>query len=216
MSALISRRRSSASAAAIAARSAPSSATKKTSIWSGSTSTSPTERSSRSMPAPKPIAGVGPPPGPLDQAVVAAAAADSALRADCRVAELEGRAGVVVEAAHERRLELVRDADGVEQAAALGEVDSALLAERVADLRRIREQLLHPLALHVEHSEGRRRALRAGLLVELGLVLVQPGFKALDVAGAAVRIADRVEEQNVVGEVQPPQELGVEVGGPGA
>ena len=58
------------------------------------------------MPAPKPIPGVGGPPICLDQAVVAAAAADRVLRADRLVHELEGRARVVVEPAHERRHEL--------------------------------------------------------------------------------------------------------------
>ena len=62
MSAVIPRRRSSASAVAIAVRSAPSSATKKTSIPSGSSSRSPSERRRRSIPAPKPIPGVGGPP----------------------------------------------------------------------------------------------------------------------------------------------------------
>src|SRR5204862_2201922 len=78
----------------------------------------------------------------LDEPVVAAAAADRVLRADRLVLELEGRARVVVEPAHERRHELVADAERVEVLAHPREMFSALVAERVADLRRLREHRL--------------------------------------------------------------------------
>src|SRR2546423_11362736 len=74
----------------------------------------------------------------LDEIVVAAAAADRRrLRALVRPDELERRARVVVEAAHECRLERVRDSVEVEVLADAREVLRALVAERVADLRRI-------------------------------------------------------------------------------
>ena len=73
--------------------------------------------SSRSIPAPKPTPGVGGPADLLDQAVVASAARERALRALLGPEELPRRARVVVEAAHERRHELVGDAERVEVAA---------------------------------------------------------------------------------------------------
>ena len=67
----------------------------------------------RSMPVPKPMPGVGLPAEQLDQAVVAAAAADRALRALLRRRYLEDGARVVVEAAHEARVEGDWDAGGI-------------------------------------------------------------------------------------------------------
>ena len=56
------------------------------------------------MPMPKPMPGVGWPPELLGEPVVAPSAADGVLRALEGVGdELEGRARVVVEAAHEPR-----------------------------------------------------------------------------------------------------------------
>ena len=57
---------------------------------------------SRSSPIAKPTAGVGGPPSCADEAVVAAAAEDRVLRAEPLRGDLEHRARVVVEAAHDR------------------------------------------------------------------------------------------------------------------
>ena len=62
------------------------------------------------MPIAKPHAGVGLPPSALEQAVVAAAAGDGALRAQAVGDPFEHRAIVIVEAAHEPRIDLERDA----------------------------------------------------------------------------------------------------------
>ena len=62
------------------------------------------------MPAAQPMPGVGRAAELLDEAVVAPAAADAALRAERVGGELEDGARVVVEAAHERRVDLVGDA----------------------------------------------------------------------------------------------------------
>src|SRR5205823_1264022 len=129
----------------------------------------------------------------LDEVVVAAAAADRALRADRLVHELERRTRVVVEPADERRRELVAHAVGVEVAADGGEVLAAGVAERLADLRRVGERRLHLRALHVEDAERRRRALLPRFGVEDVLVLVEPRVQALDVRGPALAVADRVE-----------------------
>ncbi len=76
----------------------------------------------RSTPAAQPMPGVGGAAEQLDQPVVAPAAADARLRAERVGGELEERARVVVEAAHERRVDLVGDAGGVQERADLGEV----------------------------------------------------------------------------------------------
>ena len=66
--------------------------------------------------------GVGARAELLDEAVVAPAAADAALRAERVARELEDRARVVVQPAHERVVDLVGQLDGVEQRADLREV----------------------------------------------------------------------------------------------
>src|SRR5919199_4754909 len=149
-------------------------------------------------PGPEADPGRGRPADLLDEVVVAAAAADRALRADRLVHELECRARVVVEPAHERRCELVADAVGVEVAAYGVEVLAAGVAERLADLWRVGERRLHPRVLDVEDTERRRRALLARLGVEDVLVLVEPRVQALDVGGPALAVADRVELEPVV------------------
>ncbi len=68
----------------------------------------------------------------LDEAVIASTAADTALRAERVGGELEHGPGVVVETAHERRVELVGDAGDVEQLADLREVLGVLWAEVLA------------------------------------------------------------------------------------
>ena len=147
----------------------------------------------------------------LDQAVVAAAAADRVLRADRRVLELEGRPRVVVEAAYEGRRELVGDAHRVQVLANGREVLTAGVAQRLADRRRAAEKLLHALVLHVEDAQRRGRALRARLGVELGLVLVEPGGEPLDVRRPAVGVADRVEVEHAVPDAEPVGQRRVEL-----
>src|SRR5207248_5508754 len=63
----------------------------------------------------------------LDQAVVASAAADGRLRPELRALELVYGPRVVVEAAHERRVELVRNPRFVEPRAHGGEVFEIVL-----------------------------------------------------------------------------------------
>src|SRR6184192_3413355 len=131
----------------------------------------------------------------LREVVVATPTRDRALRAVLRPLELPGRARVVVEAAHERRRQLVRDAVGVEIAPNGVEVLPAGFAERFADLGRIDEGGLDSLALDVEDAQRRRGPLLARLVVENVLVLVEPGVEPLEVRRPAVAIADRVQLQ---------------------
>ena len=184
--------RSSATLARTAVRSAPSSQMKKTSTPSsagGSTPASSRARRSRSIPAPKPDAGRVRPAELLRQAVVAAAAAQGALRAALGPDELPGGARVVVEAADERRHHLVAHPVGIEIAPHLGEVLAARIAERVPDRRRLAQDLLHCRWLPgdvVERAEGVARRLLAGGLVELAGVLLEPGPQPVEIGGPAV------------------------------
>ncbi len=181
-------RRSSASAASDAARSASSSTTKKTSIASGGGRAPPSrlEREQQPLdPGAEADARRRRAADLLDQAVVAAAAADGRLRADRLVHELERRARVVVEAAHERRHELVRDAVGVEVRRAraakcsrhASQSDSPIFGAFASAARTL-------FAFHVEDAQRARRALLPRLVVEDVLVLVEPGGQLLDVRGA--------------------------------
>ncbi len=89
----------------------------------------------RSTPAAKPTPGSAGPAELLDQAVVAAAAAERVLRAERAGSELEHRARVVVEPAHERRVDLVAEARVVEQRPHRREVLGVLGGEPVEQPR---------------------------------------------------------------------------------
>ena len=105
----------------------------------------------------------------LDEVVVAAAARDRGVLVLGRADELEGRARVVVEAAHEGRDEHVGDAHRVQAGTDGREVLDACLAQRLADLRRLVERLPHRRRLGevvVEHAERADVDLRPGLVVE--------------------------------------------------
>ena len=160
MSAARPARRSSCRSACATAGSPPSTTT-NTSSGTGSRTTFSfsSASSSRSMPAPKPMPGRRRPADLLDEPVVAPAAADHRVRVLLRPHELERGARVVVEPAHERRIEDVRHAEPVEPCAHLVEVRAAVVAERVADLRRVVERLAQRRILHVEHLQRARRTL---------------------------------------------------------
>ena len=145
----------------------------------------------------------------LGQAVIAAAARERGLRAALRADELPGRPGVVVEAPHQRRHELVTDAGGVEVVTDLGEVLTAGVTERVADRRRLPEDLLRLRRLGgdvVERAERVAGGLLARRLVEPGRVLLEPGNEALEVGGPAGGVADRVQLEPVLADAEPTKE----------
>ena len=119
----------------------------------------------------------------LDEPVVAAAAADRRVRVLVGTDELERRARVVVEPAHERRVEHVRHAVEVELRAHLVEMRAAVVAQRLADLRRVVERGAQRGVLHVEDLQRARRALVPRVVVEHVGVLVEPRVQPLDVRG---------------------------------
>ena len=126
--------------------------------------------------------------------------------------ELERRARVVVEAAHERRLERVGDAVRVEVARARRRMLAAGVAERLADLRRAAQRLPHALGFFTSKT-------RSGVVARLArasssssaVVLVEPGGRALDVRRPAVRVADRVQLQLLLRDAEPRRELVVQL-----
>ena len=95
--------------------------------------------------------------GPADgfaQAVVAAAAEQGVLRAQAAVRELEGGAGVVVEAAHQAVIARVGHAGGIERGGDGGEVGLGVFVERVGDLGQRVDDGLVFRNFAVEHAEG--------------------------------------------------------------
>ena len=88
---------------------------------------------------------------------------------------------------------------------------TAFVAQRLADLRRALEQLLHAFALDVEHAQRRRRPLRARLVVQLGVVLVEPVREPFDVRRPALLVADRVQLERVPRYLEALQQVGVEL-----
>ena len=127
----------------------------------------------------------------LDQAVVAAAAADRRLRAVLGADELEGRARVVVEPAHERRHELVGDAVGVE--VARGPPRSARGSRRRARRRSPAPRAAPPARAAAWRRSCRARGAGCGAPGRASprrarpRVLVEPVPQPLDVGRAAVR-----------------------------
>ena len=133
----------------------------------------------------------------LDQVVVAPAGADRGLRRlEALVHELEHRARVVVEPAHERRHEHVLDAVGIEEGPHLGEV---LLAGRRRATRRSsapRRARAATASFFVSKTRsGLTSRAPARVLVELVAALGEEGLQPLDVRGAALAVADGVQLQ---------------------
>ena len=103
----------------------------------------------------------------LAEAVVAAAAEQGILRAQAAVRELEGGAGVVVEAAHQAVVARVGHAGGIERREDGGEVRLRVLVERVGDHGQRVDDGLIGGHLAVEHAQrigdGAALAVRAHL-----------------------------------------------------
>ena len=109
----------------------------------------------------------------LDQAVVAAAAAERRLGAEALGLELEHRARVVVEPAHERGVDLVRHPGPVEQRPHLGEVLGVVGASRSTQARRLRHHRLGAGVVGVERAQRVLLEPRAHLLRQLALARAQ-------------------------------------------
>ena len=149
--------------------------------------------------------GVGGPPICLDEPVVAAAAADRRVDVLLRADELEGRARVVVEPAHERRR---RRRTGRRSA-------SRWRAHRRRSARGSRRRATRRSSARRRAPRGRARSSRrrrwSGLVARLwrasssstSACASSHAFEALDVRGPAVRVADRVQLQLPLGDAEP-------------
>ena len=126
----------------------------------------------------------------LDQAVVAAAAADAALRSERVGGELEHGPRVVVEAAHERRIDLVGDLRDIEQLAHLREVLGVVVVEVVEQPRRARHHAPGALVIGVERAQRVQLDPAAHLLGEARLVRAQVRLQQLAVGGPALAAAE--------------------------
>ena len=144
----------------------------------------------------------------LDEAVVAAAAADTGLRAERVARELEDRARVVVEPAHERRVDLVRQVGAVEQRAHGGEVLGVLTGETVEQPRRPGHHVPCPGVVGIERAQRVLVDARADLIGEAVLVRAQVRLQLLAIGGARLRGAERAESQPHVSDAERLQQLG--------
>ena len=124
-------------------------------------------RAMRSRPLPKPTPGVGGAADLLHEAIVAAAAADAALGAETVGVELERRARVVVEAAHEPEVQTRLQAGGAHKLEHRVEVLAAVRAQVVDDARRLVQHGAARLDLAVERAQRIERDALAAVAAEL-------------------------------------------------
>ncbi len=129
--------------------------------------------------------------------------------------ELEGGAGVVVQAAHQLVVVLEDHARRAHQGAHLLVVRLARVAQVVAQERRADQLLLHGLALVVEDAQRVDLGAAQGVLVEVEPA--QEVLEGLPVDGAALLVAERVQQdaevpqaERAVGLVGEDDQLGVE------
>ncbi len=131
----------------------------------------------------------------LDQAVVAPAAAHAGLCPELVAGELEHRACVVIQPAHQGRVELVAQPGIVEQRADAREVLGVLGIEPVQELRRVAHNRLCTPVAGVERSHRVQVDAIAHVLGELLLVRAQERLQLLPVLRAGGRSAQARQPQ---------------------
>ena len=129
----------------------------------------------------------------LDQAVVATPARDARLRPEGVAGELEQRARVVIQTAHERRVDLVRNARPLQHLADLCEVRGVLLTEPLEQDRRVGHDRLRRGIGGVERAQRVQLDPLAHLWREATRVRPQIGRELLAIGGADVRAAEARE-----------------------
>ncbi len=122
-----------------------------------------------------------------DQPVIAATGADGTLGAELVGDPLEYRAAVIVQPAHQLRIDLIGDADGIESRLESFEMSARLLVEEIGERRRIRQQRLGLRILAVEDAQRVGRQAPLAVFVELVETLLQVGNQrvAIDRTGFA-------------------------------
>src|SRR5690606_12795592 len=130
-----------------------------------------------------------------DEPVVPPSGADRALRAEPVRDPLEYRPRVVIEPAHEPRLDLELDAGIAEQRLQPFEMLPRPVVEIFGDDRRILDEFLHFLILAIENAHRIALEAPAAVRVELLLASREIADQDLLVRGAGLRRADRVQKQ---------------------
>ncbi len=122
-----------------------------------------------------------------DQPIVAATGADGTLGAELVGDPLEYRAAVIVQPAHQLRIDLIGDADGIESRLESFEMSARLLVEEIGERRRIRQQCLGLRILAVEDAQRVGCQAPLAVFVELVETLLQVGNQrvAIDRTGFA-------------------------------
>lgn len=154
----------------------------------------------RSVPRPKPIPDREDPADRLHQAVVPATSSDPGLRAEQRMLELEGRARVVVKAAHESRGLGPANSLVAEVLANAVVVVGALLAQVIHHEGCLAKLCLHRLALVVEDTQR----IDAGALVG-GFIEIKPVeecLKQVAIGRAAAAAAQRRQQEVILPQAQ--------------
>ena len=151
-------------------------------------------------------AGRGRPAERLHQPVVAAAAPDRALGAEAVARELEDGHRVVVEAAHERRVLLVRDPQPVQRPEHGRAVCLGGRRQVVEQRRRPAHDLGDARVLGVEQAQRVVAHARAGVLVERVEVVLQVAHQQLAVGPARVGVAHAADAQAQPGHLQAAQD----------
>ncbi len=128
----------------------------------------------------------------LDEPVVAAAAADAALRAEAVGLELEGGARVVVEAAHQAEVEVRLQTRPLHEPQDRVEVPATVGAQVVDEARRLVEHGAAALDLAVEGAQRIEVEPFEALAAELALSPAQVAAQRVDVGRAAGGVAHAV------------------------
>ena len=138
----------------------------------------------------------------LDQAVVSAAAADSALCADAVGDEFKHGFGVVIQTAHDGGVDGIGNAGAGEIALHLGKVCLAFLAEIIGNFGRSLGDFVILGTLAVEQAHGILFQTRQTGGAELLPVLSEIGAQRFIVFGAAGRAADGIQLQMHAGQAE--------------
>src|SRR5690606_16986976 len=131
----------------------------------------------------------------LNQAVVAAAGTDSTLGAETIGNPFENRQAVVVQPAHQTRVDHIGYTGSIQQAAQALEVCAGIIAQIIGQFRCIHQQRLGIRVLAVEYPQ--RIGFQSPLAVLVQLVEASPqiGHQIISVASAVFAGAQTVQLQ---------------------
>ncbi len=134
------------------------------------------------------------------EAVVAAAAADRALRTEHARDDFKDGSSVVVEPAHDLRIYDVRDAGGIEKREQRGEMLAARVAKYRLERRRGFDERHVARILTIQHAQRIAFQPPLRILAQLGCVRAKMREQRFAIERAARVVADRVDVQRRVGD----------------